>query len=473
MKRIVILGSGFAGTYVTRYLDRAFRHDSDVEIMLLSRNNYMVFTPLLAEVAGNVVEERHAVPPLRIFLKKARFRQAEVLSVDIAGRTVEVQYPEERTAFVPFDYLVIALGSATKYNAPGADINSFDLKSLEDAIRLRNHVLLMLEEADHTEDPALRQEMLTFVAAGGGYAGLEGIGQLIDFVTKALRFYPSLKREDLRFVLASRGKHLLENIDDQLGKYIVEKLSARGVDVRLGVKVTAVTDHDAVLEPGGSVPTRTVLWATGIAVSPIVAEIDLPKTEHGAIKVLSTLQVEGHDQIFALGDCAAVPNGNGTYAPTAQNATREARTAADNIVALIRGGIQKPFHFVPMGSLASIGHYQAVARVFNFSFSGFPAWLAWRAIYLGKLPTFSRKLRVLLDWMLEFVLHADIVQLPVLPSDDMRFMQMRDAHSKLIEQTSTHANGKAEKARAAQQVSDAASNAPPPPTLDAAKQQNG
>lgn len=467
MKQIVVLGSGFAGTTVVRELERILRREPDVAITMISRHNYMVFSPLLPEIAGNIVEPRHAAPPVRIFMRKARFQQAEVLAVDVAARQVQVLYPDQRTAQISFDYLVIGLGSVTNYaHAPGADVNSFDLKSLEDAIRLRNHVLLMLELADHTADPTARQELLTFVAAGGGYAGLEGLGQLIDFVSKALRYYPSLRRDELRFLLASHSRELLKDVDAKLGGYVAQKLSERGVDVRLGVSVTAVSERAVVLEPGGSIPTRTVLWAAGIAVSPVVDSIDLPKDRHGAIKVSSALQVEGHPQIFALGDCAAVPSATGTYAPTAQNAIREAATAAQNIAAHMRGGPLRAFHFVPMGSLASIGHYQAVARIFGVSFAGFPAWLAWRAVYLAKLPSLAQRVRVLLDWALEMVLHADIVQLPVMSSDDMRFMAMRDAHTKMIEQDSAHSEAQADSRRQAQQASEAAPAAAPVAPLE-------
>lgn len=466
MQRIVVLGSGFAGTYTAHHLEKLFRHDTQTEITLISRNNYMVFTPLLAEVVGNIVEPRHAVPPLRAFLQKVRFQQAEILAIDPEARQIAVQYPDEQKNHIPFDYLVIALGSVTNFRkTPGADAQSYDLKSLEDAIRLRNHVLLMLEHADHTEDPELRQELLTFVAAGGGYAGLEGIGQLIDFVSKALEFYPTIKRSELRFLLASRGKHLLEEIDDRLGQYVVRKLRERGVDVRLGVRVSAVTEHNAVLDPGGTIPTRTVLWAAGIGISPVIEDLNLPKTEYGALKVRSTLQVEGYPHIFALGDCAAVPDGDKTYAPTAQNATREAKTAAHNLAALIRGKKLKPFYFRALGSLASIGHYQAVAQICGVPFSGLPAWFAWRAIYLAKLPVFSRQLRVLLDWLLEVVLPTDVVQLPVLPSDDLRFMSMRDAHARMKEQPG-HATAKEASKQAARELSDAAPTAEPVKPLE-------
>ena len=405
MIRIVVLGSGFAGTYTTRQLDRLFRHDNEVEITLVSRNNYMIFTPLLPEVAGNVVEPTHAVPPLRNFLHKAQFQQGEVREIDLNSQKIELEYPDGRFWDISYDYLVIALGSVTNFrHAPGAAAQSFDLKSLDDAIRLRNHVLSMLEQVDVTADPALRQEMLTFIAAGGGYAGVEGLGLLVDFVNKALHFYPSINSKELKFMLVSHGDRLLEQIDDILGRYVVRKLRERGVEVRLGVSVNAVTERTASLDPGGMIPTRTVLWAAGIAVNPMLKRVDLPKDKHGAIQVNRYLQVIGYSNIFALGDCASVPAKDGTfYAPTAQNAEREGKVVARNLAAILRGGTKKPFTYRPFASLASIGHYQAVAQIWGMPFSGPVAWFGWRTVYLAKLPDMSRRIRVALDWLLQMM----------------------------------------------------------------------
>jgi NADH dehydrogenase len=417
MPQIVILGGGFAGTAVLQHLDRRFRPDADVQITLISQQNYMVFTPLLAEVAGNSVEPRHAVPPLRAFCHKARFREGTVKELDLRVRRVTVEHPDGEHVHIHYDYLVIALGSVTNYHhALGAQEHSFDLKTLTDAIRLRNHALAMLELADATDDPDERRELLTFVAAGGGYAGVEGLGQLVDFLHHTLPYYPSIKQDDLHFILASHSKELLKNVAPQLGQYVVHALVNRGVDVRTGVTVKAVSERSAELEPGGSVPTRTVLWAAGIVVNPLIKTLGLPTDSHGAVQVEPTLQVRGHPEVFALGDCAAVPKAGGaTYAPTAQNATREGKVLAANLAAHIHGDQLKPFHYRPIGSLASLGHHQAVAQMWGLPFVGWAAWLAWRTVYLAKLPIFSRKARVALDWLLELLLPPDVVQLPILP----------------------------------------------------------
>jgi NADH dehydrogenase len=421
VKHIVILGGGFGGTSAARVLDRAFRNNSGVDITLINRENYMVFTPLMAEVVGNTVEGRHAVPPLRAFFHKVRFQAGEVRCVDVAAQRVTVEYFDGRQEQLPYDYLILALGSITNYHhVSGAVDHSFDLKSLNDAIRLRNHIIRLLEEADICDDPQERQALLTFVAAGGGYAGVEGLGHIIDLIHKALRYYPSIKPSDLRFILASHGPRLLTQINDRLGMYTEHALRQRGVDVRTGVSVTGVTERSATLDPGGTVPTRTVVWAAGITLSPFVQSLDLPKDTHGALQVDSCLQVVGHPNVFALGDCAAVPQkGGGTYAPTAQNATREGKTAARNVIAAMRGGRRRAFRFQPLGSLASLGHYEAVAQLGPVSLAGFMAWLAWRSVYLVKLPEMGRRVRVAVDWLVDLLLSTDIVQLPVLPNDDV------------------------------------------------------
>lgn len=424
MSRVLVLGAGFGGVQLIRTLERLLRHDPSVEITLVNRSNYMVFTPLLSEVSGNAIEERHAVLPLRDCLHKARFHQGEIRDIDIAKQMVMLEHADGELVELPYDYLAIALGSVTNYRkAPGALEHSYDLKSLSDAIRLRNHVLAMLELADVTTNPEQKKALLTFVGVGGGYAGVEGLGLMVDFVEKALQFYPHIKWSECRFILATRGRQLLESLEDSLSDYVIEKLEARGVEVRLGETCTAVTETSAELSPGGSLPTYTVLWAAGVSVNPLVPQIDLPKNQWNLLEVDSTLRVKGYSNIFALGDCAAVPKADGFYAPTAQNATREGAVAAHNIVATMRGTTMRPFVYHSVGSLASIGRYQAVAQVMGIPISGFVAWLMWRTIYLMKMENLSRQVRVLFDWALELVLPSDTVQFRVQPNDDLLHLE--------------------------------------------------
>ena len=421
MKRIVVLGGGFGGVAAAQRLDRTFRHDDDIEILLVSDKNFVVYTPMLADIAGGTIEPRHAVPPVRAFLKKAHFREATIQGIDVARQTVYGEFVDGTHGEVSYDYLVIALGAVTNFShATGASEHCMGLKDLLDAIRVRNRALTLLEWADTTQDPGRRQELLTFVMAGGGFSGVEGIAALEDLLHGALRYYPTIRREELKFILAPHGKRLLEEVDERLGEYVVQKFSQRTIDVRLGVGVTAVTERSATLTTGEVIPTRMVIWTGGIKVNPALQGVQLPKDSHGALQVNGQLQVIAHPTIFALGDCAAVPlpEGQGFYAPTAQNAIREGPVAGANIAALIRNsGRLKTFTYKPIGNLASLGHRQAVAQIGTVRLSGLPAWFAWRGIYLAKLPNWSDKVRVGLDWLTNLFAPVDIAQLPIVRED--------------------------------------------------------
>jgi NADH dehydrogenase len=273
----------------------------------------------------------------------------------------------------------------------------------------------MLEWAHTAPNPQTRRELLTFVVAGGGFSGVEGIAALEDLAHGALRFYPGIRPEEIRFILAPHGNRLLPEVDQRLGEYVVKRFQGRTIDVRLGVGVTEVTSRSATLTTGEVIPTRTVVWTAGIEVNPLLQNVNLPKDRHGALTVNNRLQVDGHPNIFAVGDCAAVPVsiGQGTYAPTAQNAIREGPVAAENIVGLIKKtGSLKAFEYQPIGSLASLGHRQAVAQIGRIQLSGLPAWFAWRGIYLFKLPTLADRMLVLLNWFTDLVAPVDVVQIP-------------------------------------------------------------
>jgi len=417
MKRIVVLGGGFGGIAAAQRLDRQFRHDDDIEIVVVSNTNFLVYTPMLADVAGGTIEPRHAVPPVRAFLKKSHFREAFVKGIDGANQTVHGMLINGDSADLHYDYLVIALGAVTNYShATGAAEYALGLKDLFDAFRLRNRALTMLEWANTTRDPAQRREILTFVMAGGGFSGVEGIAALEDLLRGSLRYYHDINPDELRLILAPHGERLLTEVDERLGAYVVEKFARRTIDVRLGVGVNAVTERTATLSTGEVIPTRTVIWTGGIMVNPVLHSADLPKSKHGAIQVNDQLQALTHPEVFVLGDCAAVPtpDGQGFYSPTAQNAIREGPVAAANIAAAIRKtGKTRSFTYKPIGSLASLGHRQAVAQIGSVRLSGLPAWFAWRGISLAKLPTFSDKVRIGLDWVTDLFAPVDTMQIPI------------------------------------------------------------
>ena len=418
MKRILILGGGFGGVAAARHLCDASGPAGDIDVTLINRSNFLTYTPFLADVAGGTIALVHAVPPIRAMAPDASVQVGEVEGIDVAAQSVALRLPDGRAATRPYDYLVVALGATTSYrHGVGAAEFGLPLSSIADAYLLRNRVLEMLELAEGSSDPALRRELLTFVFCGGGFSGIEGAAAIEDMVDEALRYYPTIAADEPRFILAPHGDRLLAQIDEKLGEYVLASFRRRKVDVRLGVGVTEVTARSATLSTGEVVPTRTVMWAAGIEVNRLLRDVALPKDAHGALRVGRNLQVSGYDNTFALGDCAAVPTAAaGFYAPTAQNAEREGPVVAENIVAMLTGGRPgRTFDYQPIGSLASLGHREAVAQVGGARISGFPAWLLWRGIYLAKLPRFSRKLQVALDWTGDLFNPAEIAYLPVGP----------------------------------------------------------
>jgi NADH dehydrogenase FAD-containing subunit len=413
--RAIVLGGGFGGVAAARHLAKS----DDLEVLLLSRTNFLTYTPFLADVAGGTLAVVHAVPPIRMMAPRARVEVAEVRAVDISSQSVLVTLPDGSSETREFDYLVIALGAVTNFrHGAGSAEFGLPLYSVADAFVLRNHVLEMLELAEASDDPAERRELLTFVFCGGGFSGVEGAAAVRDLVHGARRYFKTIRPDEPRFVLAPHGDRLLAQIDEKLGEYVVRRLTRRSVEVKLGVGVTDITARAATLSTGEVVPTRTVLWAAGIEVNPLLQGIDLPKDEHGALKVGGDLRVDGHDNVFALGDCAAVPKtgGAGFYAPTAQNAIREGPVVARNLLSVLHG--ERPerlFDYKPVGSLASLGHREAVAQVKGVKISGFLAWLMWRGVYLGKLPRFSRKFQVAVDWLGDLFSPVETTYFPLGP----------------------------------------------------------
>ena len=415
MKRVLVLGGGFGGASAARHLSRAARDAGNVEVRLVNRTNFLTYTPFLADVAGGTLALVHAVPPLRAMAPQAEHEVAEVEGIDVAAQRAHLRLPDGSWAEREYDYLVIALGATSSFrHGEGAEDYGLPLYTVADAYLLRNRVLEMLELAAASRDPSLRRELLTFVFCGGGFSAIEGAAAIEDLVHEALRFYPSIRPEEPRFILAPHGDRLLEQIDEKLGEYVVQRFEKRDVDVRLGVGVRELTARSATLTTGEVVATRTIMWAAGTEVNPLLRDVDLPKDAHGAIQVGRDLRVQGHANVLALGDCAAVPNAAGAlYAPTAQNAEREGQVAAKNVLALLRG--EEPgetFDYTPIGSLASLGHREAVAQIKSVKVAGLLAWFMWRGIYLGKLPRFSRRVQVGFDWIGDLFNPAEIAYLP-------------------------------------------------------------
>ena len=414
--RIVILGGGFAGIFTAKRLEERLRGNRSIEVSLVNRENYFVFQPLLPEVAGGAILPTQMLNPIRRMLPRTMFFESDVEGIDLAKKEVRIVVGEGRSLRVlPYDHLVIALGTVVDLSSlPGMSEHSLPLKNVGDAFYLRNHVIGCLERADIETDVALKRGLLTFVVVGGGFSGVETVGELQEMVHLVLPSYRNVRPSDVRFVLVHSQDRILPEVVPSLGRYAEEKLRSRGIEILLNTRSKAATAEHVFLEGREPIPTRTIVCTIGNAPTPLLKTLGCP-TQRGRIVADETTAVPGFPGVWSLGDCAAIPDKvmGGTYAPTAQNAIRQAAVCADNIVATLRDEPRRPFVFKGLGSLASIGGRSAVAQVMGLRLSGFAAWWLWRTIYLMKLPGWERRLRVALDWTLDLFFPRNLVQLRV------------------------------------------------------------
>src|SRR6266852_1276636 len=412
-KRILILGSGFGGLYTALHLEKKLARSPDIEITLVNRENFFLFTPMLHEVAASDLDFTHIVNPVRKLLHRVQFFHGDIKSIDLKEKRVRVSHSDDNHDHeLAYDYLVLALGSVTNfYNLPGLAENALTMKSLSDAIRLRNHLIRNLEEADFECCGATRERLLTVVVAGGGFAGVETIAAINDFIREAIGFYPRLSEAELRLVLIEANGAILPELGPKLGIYARKKLADRGVEFLMNTAVKSVLNREVALSDGTAIETNTLLWTAGVSPNPRLDMLNCGK-ERGRLITNEFLEVNGNPGVWALGDCAAVPDPATGKAcpPTAQHALRQGKVAAHNIFAAIRGGRRKRFEFKTIGALASIGRRTGVARIMGVNFSGFIAWWMWRTIYLSKLPRFEKKVRVALDWTHDLLFSKDLVQ---------------------------------------------------------------
>jgi len=413
--KVVIAGGGFAGLYAAKYLNKRLKRRTDIEVTLISRENFILFTPMLHEVAAGDLSPGDIVNPQRRILRRVNVVQAEVNSIDLSARKVRcVAGVEDMELEFEFDHLLLTIGSETNFfGLQGVSDWAVTMKTLSDAALLRNMMVALLEQASLQKDEAARKELLTFVAAGGGFAGIETTGAVNDFVRETVKFYPALREETIRVVVVHPGKFILPELGEELGRYAEKKLSQRKVEILKGVRVAGYDGSVVKLTDGTSIPATTLIWTAGVKPSAAIESLDCKK-ERGRLLVDEYLAVPGVDGLWAAGDCAAVPTGYETgnfWPPTAQHGLREAIRAAKNIEATIDGRPLKPFVFTTLGQLATIGRRTGVAMVFGFKFSGLIAWAMWRSIYLMKLPGLAKKVRVMMDWTLDLLFGRDIEQM--------------------------------------------------------------
>lgn len=417
--QILILGSGFGGLYTALNLDKTLAKDKDIEITLINRENFFLFTPMLHEVAASDLDITHIVSPVRKMLKRINIFNGDVESIDLLSKTVGVSHGKEHHHHeLKYDNLVLSLGSITNfYGNRGLEENALTMKSLGDAIYLRNHMISNLEEADFECCPKIREPLINFVVAGGGFAGVETIAGMNDFLREAIKFYPNLTEDMLRIVLVHAGGTILPELSDKLGKYAEAKLRERGVEIHLNTKVDEIQGDLVTLSDGTQIVSNTMVWTAGTAPNPMLNALPCEK-DRGKICADEFMRVRDFDGVWAVGDCSSIVDQRTgkPHPPTAQHAIRQGRILAKNITATIRGGRLTPFAFETIGQLAALGRRTGVAQIFGFNFSGFIAWWLWRTIYLMKLPRFEKKLRVALDWTLDLIFSKDPVQFLTLRS---------------------------------------------------------
>ena len=409
--RVVILGGGFGGLYTALEMEHTLARDPNVEVTLVNRDNFFLFTPMLHEVAASDLDMTHIVNPIRKLLRRVQFFQGDVRRISLSEKRVEVSHGTDSHLHVlEYDHLILGMGNVTNYyGLPGLEENALTMKSLGDAIFLRNRLIQSLEEADF-ECGEARGPLMTIVVAGGGFAGVETIAAVNDFLRGAIPFYKNLTERDLRIVLVHSGPVILPELNGKLGVYAQKKLSARGVEIRLDTRVLSYRNGVVELSDGSNIAARTLVWTAGTAPHPILDSIPCAR-ERGRIRVDSSMEVPDWPGVWSVGDCASIPDPAGKpYPPTAQHALRQGKRLAQNIAAVLHGRARRPFVFSALGQLAAIGKRTGVAQIFGVNFSGFVAWWLWRTIYLSKLPRLEKKCRVALDWTLDLLFSKDLVQ---------------------------------------------------------------
>lgn len=414
-KRVVILGGGFGGAFTAKYLRK--KAPADVEIELINETNYFVFQPLLPEVAGGIIGARDAVTPLRALLPGVKFRKAEILDIDFKNQTVQVvQGSKKLLTPVPYDQLVIALGQVVNLSRlPGMTEHTLTMKNLSDAYRLRNHIIDCLEQADTTDDPQVKQRLLTFVVVGAGFSGVETVGEIKELIDRSLKFYPGIRKDEIKILVIEFGNRILPELPEKLGSYAQKKLEERGIEFLLNTATKSATFRAVETADGRVFGTKTIVATIGNGPSPLIQNLSV-RLERGRIKTDRYMRVPGLDNVWALGDTALIPlkkegEEPTAYAPpTAQFALQEANHLAYNIMATRDKRPLAPLIYKPKGSLASLGAYKGVGEVYGIKVSGVLGWFVWRAFYISMLPGFATRVRVSLNWLADYLIPRSIVQ---------------------------------------------------------------
>jgi NADH:ubiquinone reductase (H+-translocating) len=412
-QHVVIAGGGFGGYYTAKTLERVA--PDDVKVTLVNDTNFMLYTPLLPGAAAGTLEPRHVVVPLRERLKRTDLRLGWVTGGDPSANTVNVDLLSGEQATYEYDQLVVALGSVSRtFSVPGLVEHALGFKTISEAIALRNRVVRFLETAEEIEDPVARRSYLNFVFVGGGYAGLEGIAELQDFAQYSLRFYPRCRDAGMRWILVEASSRIMREMQPQLAEFTQRLLRKRGLEIMLETQLTAVTEDTVTLSTGETFPCRTVCWTAGVKANPVAGTLKLP-LDKDRIACNEQMRVSGYENVWALGDIAAIPDParpGEPCPPTAQHAIRQGKLMARNVAAALghRNEI-KPFTFKTLGAFADLGRHKAVANLMGLRVKGFVAWAIARFYHLALMPGMERKSRLIADWTVEFIFPRDTAEL--------------------------------------------------------------
>ena len=408
---VVIAGGGFGGLYAARRLERLMPRQS-TRFILVNDVNFMLYAPFLPEAAAGTLEPRHVVTPLRDYLKRTYLRLGAVTGHDPEARSVTLTTHDGDREELPYDQLLLSVGAVSRLlPVPGLDKHAIGFKSLADAIWLRNHVIETLEAANATNDPKRQDELLTYVFVGGGYSGLEALAELQDFAADAMSRYPRARLHGMRWILIDAADRVLPEIDAPLADYAVSELRGRGIDVRLGTRIDKAEASSVTLSTGDVIPARTLVWTAGVVPHPSLRNLAVPLDERGRVVVDSYLRVDGMEGVYAVGDCAAVPDPldlSRPCPPTAQHAVRQGPVAAANIAAGLGIGSARPYTYEAKAAFVNLGHYQAVGRIGSARFRGFPAWWLARTYHMSQIPGTARKVRAVADWTVGLPFARDV-----------------------------------------------------------------
>lgn len=429
--RILVVGGGYVGMYAALRLQKRLRSElksKRVEILVVDPRSYMTYQPFLPEAAAGSLEPRHVVVPLRRVLDRCEVLTGRVESVDHANRRARIQPTRGEPYDLSYEVIVLAPGSVARtLPIPGLAEQGIGFKQVEEAIALRNTVLEKLDIATSVTDHAARRALLTFVFVGGGYAGIEALAELEDMAKYATRYYPELSKGDLRFVLVEASNRILPEVGEDLGRYTLEQLRDRRIDVRLETRLESCVGGHIVLSDGEEFDAETLVWTAGVKANPLLTRTDLPLDERGRLRCRTDLRVEGVDGAWSAGDCAAVPDVTGgagaTTSPSAQHAVRQAKVLGDNIALVLNGRDPRAYVHRHVGSVASLGMYKGVAQVYGIKLRGFPAWFMHRTYHVSRVPTFNRKIRVVLDWTLALFFRREVVSLGSLQRPRQEFSE--------------------------------------------------